>query len=74
MSVAQERRPSNFNLLAKPQNNNKYVSKAEMSLAELFDFIRLHPDEMAGVHFEQKINQTIADEFIRIKAREDGIK
>jgi hypothetical protein len=44
-----------------------------MSFAELFDYLRLHPDEMAGVHFEQKINQTIADEFIRIQARQDAI-
>lgn len=43
-----------------------------MNLGQLFDYARLYPDDMDGFLFEQKLNKTIAEEFIRIQGKVDG--
>ena len=42
------------------------MRKEDMSLGQLYDFARIWPEDLDGFLFEQKINSTIADEFVRI--------
>lgn len=48
------------------------MRKEDMSLGQLFDFARMFPEDLDGFLFEQKINRTISEEFIRIQARVDS--
>jgi hypothetical protein len=44
------------------------MRKEDLSLGQLFEFARSCPDELDGVVFEQKLNKTISEEFIRLQA------
>ena len=48
------------------------MRKEDMTLGQLYDFVRIWPEDLDGILFEQKINSTIADEFTRIQAKVDS--
>ena len=48
------------------------TSKADMSLGEFFEYCKLCPQELDGYSFEQKIQKTISEEFVRLQGRVDG--
>lgn len=45
------------------------MRKEDMSLGQLFEFCRMFPEDLDGFIFEQKVNATISDEFIRIQGK-----
>ena len=41
-------------------------------MGQLFELVRYRPEEMDGYIFEQKINRTISEEFVRLQSKVDG--
>ena len=48
------------------------LKREDMSLGQMFQYCREFPDEYDGFIFEQKINKTISEEFIRLQAKVEG--
>ena len=42
------------------------LRKEDMTMGQLSELTRFRPEEMDGYLFEQKINRTISDEFVRL--------
>lgn len=48
------------------------LRKEDMTMGQLFELVRYRPEEMDGYIFEQKINRTISEEFVRLQSKVDG--
>ena len=48
------------------------LRKEDMTMGQLFELTRFRPEEMDGYLFEQKVNRTISEEFVRLQGRVDG--
>ena len=44
------------------------MRREDLTLGQLFEYARTCPDELDGFAFENKVNKTIAEEFIRLQA------
>ena len=42
------------------------LRKEDMTMGQLFELTRFRPEEMDGYLFEQKVNRTISEEFVRL--------